>query len=520
MIGWLAHATGVASLGSGAAYVSALNAGAETTIIGCSPSCPSKTAILATNNTSTVASGGAFTFGPDDTTALQNLFTAAWNTPTTAPNCLAVILSGGVFLTKQPQGNTATCKMGSSGPNDTQAAVVSWSAFSGMLAPTQDFNFAGCTGGTSGKVCFWGVVGVRIQNVGINGGGASLTGTSHAVNIMELDNDTAMFGVYCVGWGAAANPASQMIGVNDIGGQPIQWSQIDGCGNIALVVNGSNAAVEQIADSFFGDTGTVGNITGAAAQFLTTFNSVGNGYDSPYTSTYEVSVSAVGNMIGDAIAGTSGTSTIGLEVQSGGRLYAYGLYAVGIGTTTSSGAVQVATGGIMGCSGCSLAAVSGGYGMLVTGTGKFFSGGMNTIVGSNANTTAVVMYTPTDTVTGTINTALAAANITPTTNFGTGCATAGQCMSAVTGDLQAFQFTVTYGTAPVSPQTLTIVFPTTAPSAPFCNLTQVGGTNAVITAPVQNNPLPTTTTAVFVITNVPIAGNTVIFNGRCGRFSG
>src|SRR5207245_1622808 len=82
-------------------------------------------------------------------------------------------------------------------------------------------------------------------------------------------------------------------------------------------------------------------------------------------------------------------------------------------------------------------------------------------------------------ITGTVQTA---ANITPTSGFGTGCATAGQCISAVTGTSNLEQFTVTYGTTPSSPQVITIVFPTPFLVAPLCSMVDVGGTNAFPTS--------------------------------------
>jgi len=111
-----------------------------------------------------------------------------------------------------------------------------------------------------------------------------------------------------------------------------------------------------------------------------------------------------------------------------------------------------------------------------------------------------------------------AANITPTTGFGTGCATAGQCVSAVTGNSLISQFTMTYGTGPASPQTLTIVFPTVVnfgTKSPFCRLTDVGGTNAFPTS--VTTVSCTTTGASFSIVNTPVGGSTDIFQLNVGN---
>jgi hypothetical protein len=113
----------------------------------------------------------------------------------------------------------------------------------------------------------------------------------------------------------------------------------------------------------------------------------------------------------------------------------------------------------------------------------------------------------------TTGTTLVAANLTPTTNFGTGCATAGQCMSTVTGNSGRGQFTVTYGTGPASPQTLTVTFPTVFFKAPACFLIDVGGTNAFPTSITTTST--STTTAVFSIVNTPVGGSTDVFQISC-----
>jgi hypothetical protein len=114
-------------------------------------------------------------------------------------------------------------------------------------------------------------------------------------------------------------------------------------------------------------------------------------------------------------------------------------------------------------------------------------------------------------------TALAAANITPTSGFGTGCATAGQCISAVTGATKLGQFTVTYGTTPSSPQVITIVFPKafTPGVVPICRLTDVGGTNAFPTSIITTTC--TATGASFTITNTPVGGSTDILQIQAGN---
>ncbi len=169
MIGWLFHATnggGCCLNQVGSVYLFGLNGGAENTIIGCSPSCPSGTAIVSTNATAsatpTPPNSAIVTFGPDMTTTLTAMTTAG----NAGVNCLPILLPGGIFLSKQPQFNYSTCQLPIQGPGDRQDIIWGYGAFSSMIAPTQDFNFAACTFGASGKGCFASAQGTRLREWG------------------------------------------------------------------------------------------------------------------------------------------------------------------------------------------------------------------------------------------------------------------------------------------------------------------------------------------------------------------
>jgi len=140
-------------------------------------------------------------------------------------------------------------------------------------------------------------------------------------------------------------------------------------------------------------------------------------------------------------------------------------------------------------------------------TDQIWDDGGNTLTGSaTGNGCTAANFYGSPSITGV---ALAASNLTPTSGFGTGCATAGQCMSAVSGNSQRAQFTVTYGTTPSSPQVLTVTFPTPFWATPLCSLIDVGGTNAFPTSITTTTCTPTG--ASFTIVNTPVGGSTDIF---------
>jgi hypothetical protein len=102
---------------------------------------------------------------------------------------------------------------------------------------------------------------------------------------------------------------------------------------------------------------------------------------------------------------------------------------------------------------------------------------------------------------------IAAANITPSTGWGTSGA-AGNGVSAVAGDIRRFSFTITAAGTPSANPTVAIAFPWTHNRVPFFIVQQVGGTGAI--EPVTISTAATTTGMTLTWNGTPAAGATYI----------
>jgi hypothetical protein len=132
----------------------------------------------------------------------------------------------------------------------------------------------------------------------------------------------------------------------------------------------------------------------------------------------------------------------------------------------------------------------GAQSALVAATGIYVDDGTNTFV---AGTPAVIT----------------AANITPSTGWGTSGA-AGNGVSAVSGDARCFQFTITSAGSPSPNPTIAIVFPWTLPRVPIVIVQQVGGTGAI--EPVTISTAATQTGVTLTWNGTPAEPKTFIFN--------
>jgi hypothetical protein len=405
MIGWLAHMTncaGTPCVGSG--YLFPLNGGAENTIIGCSPSCPSHIAVLSQNANASVAAGsGIFTFGPNNDagwTALE----AALNSYSTVPNCPVVIMGGGYYFTRKGRFNTVTCLNPAWNAPFTGSNLDKLLTVSGLGEPTntyieltQDFDFTSglgnsCGGGVSNNTCFGGAQATKFMNIGIDGGGASLSGGNHAVNLLEVTNDSYMYQVYCTNIGASD---AAMVGLKGSGGAQFSaFLQFVGCAFNPLLIAG---AVD-ISNSFFGGTtGTVLKVN-SGALFSSLYNGIG------YISTCPANVvqwDISGTMTDTQSAtGTCGAvNNTGIKVETGGS-FSGNRTTASVAGTASSAAILI-NNGTATCAGCTLSSAGGGINACGGTTGLFISGGANGITGTTnsmgaAGTCGSVILTPTD----------------------------------------------------------------------------------------------------------------------------
>lgn len=409
MVGWLAHYTNCAgSPCTGSVYEFPLNGGAENTIIGCSPSCPSHVAIMSTNASASVAAGsGIFTFGPNvdaGWTALE----AALNSYSTTPNCPVVIFGGGYYMTRRGRFNKITCLNPAwnfsftSGQDQLLTISGLGEPTNSYIEPTQDFDFTtgannSCGGGTSNNTCFGGAQATKWMNIGVDGGGASLTGGNHAVNVFESTNDSYLFQVYCTNWGASDG---SMIGLKGSGGsQPQAFMQFVGCAKKQFVaVTGATV----LSDGFLGGTtGTVITVN-AGATLVTKF--MGAGYINACPA--NVIQWDISGTMSDYHSGTGSCGAVnnqGIQVENGGIFN--GDQTVSTVAGTSASAALLVGNGTVTCKGCTFTSTGSGINLCLGTTGAFYSGGLNTINGTAGSIGALTscgtfVLTPTDIIGG------------------------------------------------------------------------------------------------------------------------
>jgi len=367
-------------------------------------------------------------------------------------------------------------------------------------------------------------IGITVQNIEFWCGGASQIGAGfNGKNLIEINagaglGNSLIENVQLLGCGAATTGLTGLLAQSASGITGISV-RVDGFGAASCKFNASSGTYIEWSNGYCANGATQPfNVTGAG-KFFFDDNIIGSTLSSApaASAVYSISVGGVAYSHHNAYDYTTGTGTA--QVQAIGEVH-----FTDDTVTNPTGGVNF---GLVGGNGATASQIYlNGVHFKVPGTGNciignaggvsFFDLGGNHFVPS-VDCPATAFSANGSTLFGSLSitgTALAAANLTPTTNFGTGCATAGQCMSAVSGSSGRGQFTVTYGTGPASPQTLTATFPTVFLVAPFCTLTDVGGTNAFPTSVTTTST--STTSAVFSIVNTPVAGNTDIFQLSCG----
>jgi hypothetical protein len=515
MIGWLVDATnGCCGVGNqiGSVYSFNLNSSAENTIIGCSPSCPSTTAIISTNAAHNVSSGSSIvTIGPD-ATAGATAVTAALNSPTnTGAQCPPVVFGGGIYMVRQAEFNLNGngCHLPVEGSGDTQAYFFGWGGLGSMIHPTQDFSFTSCTGGGSGKGCFFSGHGIHIQSLGINGGGASLTGGSHSNYLIELDNDSQMTLFTGSGFGASD---TSLIGIYyAAGAESCPLIILDGFGGTAMeLVSSVNAVVSQ---GFFGD------VAGAPLNAVVynsgaTFNSVQNAYSIQGTSTFGLITGAGATREVNDAFGSSANSNVAVAYQSNSTGSLIGVSTTSMTGTSNAGLSLTSTAQVH----ITQSAFAGSLKAIGTASGtSLWDDCGNVIIPDNATLTINGNLFGSCSITGTVQTS---ANWSVPAGSSAGqwgtSPSVGSC--AVNGDSRTDICTITIGSGTVgSSPALTVTFPSGGAAsafwvAPMCSAQMIGGTAAwsnFITGTVS------TTSAVFTYNGTPGASDTIILKVSC-----
>lgn len=472
--------------------------------------CTVTSVVVGTSWTCAVSNGwnastgtGVLMVGHDDTTA----WGLAYNAAAFGNSCLTIVGPGGGSFIAGPIGNTTpTCFPGFSGAATHYVGYQGpQSGNAGMLIPTTDFNDTSCPG--IGSSYLFGIQGVTLENFTFMGFGIN-PATNPSCSVITTQTDGTYINVTVAGWHANSG-SSNVIGTTfgasiGSGSHWIANYTVDGAGGRACVVTG----FAPVYAGFCGDTiGIQLNVNSGA-----TWVAAGPfGYQTSPSTTSNIIVRVQGTMVDKGsvyINGSGGgVTTNEVSVQSGAVYSAYDVGFDNSGCGASCVAIGLAASATVHLRNSPVVrggATAGAF-FCTDGTSKIYDEGGNFLTAPFSNTCTAASLFGNTSVTGTAQTA---ANITPTSGFGTGCATAGQCVSAVSGSTQLEQFTMTYGTGPSSPQVLTIVFPVAFFVTPICSMSDVGGTNAFPTSIVTTTC--TTTGASFTITNTPVGGSTDI----------
>lgn len=216
-------------------------------------SAQSITLTAANDCTANQTANAQLVWGPDDTTALGNAYTAAVAT------CTTLQLPSGIMLVQAPLFNTPNAVCGVSQPYRIPSIFGATSETT-TIVPTPNFNFANCQGGGRGA-CFFGVQYEAAFLLGINGLGLTPGGGCGAINLVS-NNGSIFFDDLFEGWCGQSSGTTGMIftanqteglfgGTISFGGtdclmngnqnQLFQWPCFGagGLGNPGLIVNGA-----------------------------------------------------------------------------------------------------------------------------------------------------------------------------------------------------------------------------------------------------------------------------------------
>jgi hypothetical protein len=466
------------------------------------------------NASATDTSTAVIVYGKDQTAGINAAFAAAVNTQ----GCPAILYPQGIILFRAqiwgvlPNSATNACS-GNGIHNLSQVATVNGGgpvieglgALATIFTPLPDLNFSSCA--LNSTFC----IGGASQNMTYKS--FSIMGFGQSMHFSGLQNalfscaSCSMRDMILNGW---MNNVANSAGISTGSGfATIENVQAIGWGGTAggILVSGDENV---IANSSFGLAAGPAIVISEGGNVQTTNVWV---YNQNPTNATQIDASCGywqstnDRFFGANAVGTSPSDDIKIENGCTATLVNFN----DPGGGANDNGIEVVAGGILKLSGYNSTGTAKNKGLTVAGT--FFDLCGNTPNYGSATNSITGSYFGSCSTTGTAQTA---ANITPTSGFGTGCATAGQCISAVSGGTAGEQFTVTYGTTPSSPQVLTIVFPVAFPTGttPLCRMTDIGGTNAVPTSIVTTTCTPTG--ASFTITNTPVGGSTDILQITAG----
>jgi hypothetical protein len=461
---------------------------------------PQGTLTVATAQTATCSGGnatgstthtGVFIWGSDDTTALQAADTAAGNACTTLQLPAGYMLTQAALFLTQSTSNCASTINGVYAGRSVYGEGITDT----FLIVTPNFSFAGCTGGQSGKSCFFGTTSGTESDFTIWGGGNPVGGT-HVVNLVEFGNGTRQFNVDLIGW---CSTCASSVGMTSYSSQGL-FSE----GGVLYF----GATQVQTGGSEFGFQLQGGFFQGPGVTLLVNSGTSAITYGNYFQG------AAAGNGAAIEVAGTSwnygdffgcGSTCSDIRVDATGTVYLYGIKTAQQTGSGDNGIFLQASGAQAFVSGSSLKGVGTGGPINSVAGSKFYDLGGNTFSGG-AGSSISGSYFGSASATGTGITAGAAV-----LSAGWGSTAAWTALAGA----NSFRGTITAsGTGQAANPTITFTFPTPYQVAPsICNSTQVGGTQTQGTFATITGPSATAVT--FTYSGTPGASNTIFVQVFC-----
>jgi hypothetical protein len=473
----------------------------------------------------------------DDTTALNNAMTAAWNT--TGARCVLQLPAGVAFFSGPIFSGPANNECGGSSPNtgvmadlsSTGPVVYGQGPGATVLVPLPTFNFAGCTNG-SGATCVGGTGNLHAHDFGINGLQQSQPANSNSgVVLFEAigqngggfcDGGTTTWNLALSGWGLKSTTSIGFkFGVNMCNDSTMWNINVSAFGNNPCHASINGNVLNAYGLFCFGASGTsaAGNvldIDGTGAFSNGVFNSFGGQYLSALsTATAELHVFATGNGVtfnswGDLFGFGGGTvpaqnSALIANGQSATFNFHNSNLFVPSGTTGASQVIFLSGTNVIHADHTIFNANGGANNHILTSsaTDKFFDDGGNSYTaGGAANAISGPFFGPTASATGSV---CATGNFALTSGWGTSSITS----VAANGDTRGCHVTITGAAGAASP-VLTWTYPTAPIVAPSsCHLSGASGTLTGV-----STGTPGATNVAYTFTGTPSA-QTYVFDVGC-----
>jgi len=459
-------------------------------------------------NATGLAGGCIVAWGHNDDAAITAAETA-W-AGSTNKKCTTLQWPSAMFFISQPHWNTH-----SSACTGTEPAVSFTSTVKGygpgvsLAVMEPNFSLTACLFGPNTNGCFFGIVEVIVEELGLYGAGnAAVSAPAQAVTLVNPGIGSQFFDINVTGFGGNAALAGFPLYGFNLNSSRVTFLDCDGFGKDCVVDLSGNNANSVCLYCFGGDN---------AGRALFVNPSIANhrfidiGGDWGVTTGTKLIEVAQGDYVGEGSHGFNGTGVASLTGNNGSAIF----------TGTNATAQVHLTDAVFDNSACG--AACNGVALQLSGNTLFAGGstlkgvgaggGINSVAGTKYFDECGNTITPAA-VSGSVfgscsitGTAQVAGNIVPSA-----CGTS--TVGSVSGAGGSGQFTLTFAGTPGTTCTVTVTFPTPFLATPICTFVDVGGTNAFPTAIV--NGTVNTTSAAFTETGTTLTnGNTEVTQYYC-----